>query len=776
MKLPRLPGFGRKPQAEPEVPPTHFTLRISQSYVHAVIWQISANGAPQIVCRSRYATWDGKDLDALIKTVDQALSECTSTLPKELPEPNDVLLGLPGDWVDDGQLLSDYRQVLKQLTSSLDLKAMGFVVTSEAIVHLMNSAGTGAVSGILVGVEDEVLEVSLVIQGHIQQLVTFPHQQDVISGLLNSLQQLEAGHLPPKIILYDGETDLTHLQQALLQQDWETAPVGFLHLPEVMYLPEHVPTESIVYSAQRQTLAQAQAAATPPMAATEVPEADWEQNELEGEVVGSAEDAADKKLAEVGFVRGKDIREMPELQWEEDLAMQALPTAAPAIESEMLEENQESIEDGEEHDYSEEDPVTENPAERNNQRVAKVAQPHQAHTPVIAPPKLHWRFPWKIALIVLLVLGFLGGAGAYAMSMVKAELTLYVEPQLLEKELQVTVNPEVEQSDLAQKVLKGALLSTRVTGTTSIGTTGKTLVGEKAKGDVTIFNDTDTLRTLPAGTVLTAQGKQLKFTLDKETTIASKSVDLSSDSPFKPGQAKVAVTAAQIGPDYNLEAQAAFTVANFSSNVLLARADKAFTGGSSREIQAVAQTDLTKLVEQLKTNLEGQAKTQLGQQLDSKQQLIDSSVMSEWVQRKFSHKVGEETNSVSLDGELKLEGIAYSESDFYELAKHVLEAEAPTDKKMTEQISTQFKLVENKESTSVFTFDVVTKTYLLPVLDPAKISEKVAGRRPKDVEGYLTNLPAVKEAALVLTPRLPEVLKRYPFATEKITVKIVPQT
>lgn len=743
--------------------------------MQAVIWQAAETQQPQIVSRSKYFGWDGKDLDALIKTADQALSECTTNLPQELAEPNDVLLGLPGDWVFEGQLLPDYRQVLKQLTSNLDLKAMGFVVTSEAIVHYLNSGGNGAVNGVLMGIEDEVLEVSLVVQGHVQQLLTYSHNQNVVAGILESLQQLEAGHLPPKIILFDGEADLTHLQQTLLQQDWEKAPVGFLHLPEVVYIPEHIPTEAIVFTATKPTLN----VQMPPAEITSQAEKDDEIPSPD--MVSAVEDVAVitpptavNQLAQVGFVKGKDIRQMPALNWEE-----VLNTDDDEVEAEAVNDDEAPISEHEEEisETEEELPLPVAPIEEvAPPRVAKIAsEPAEKHQPVIKAPSRHWRFPWKIAMILVLLLGLLGGAGAYAMSTVKAELTLYVEPQLLEKALEVTVDPTAEQSNLETQVLRGSLMTTRTTGTTNVTTTGKTLVGEKAKGEVIIFNDTDSTRTLQAGTLLTSQGKQLKFTLDKEVSIASKSVDLSSATPFKAGQAKVAVTASQIGPEYNLEAQTAFAVANFSSSVLLARNDAVFAGGSSREIQAVAQADLTKLSEQLKSNLESQAKNQLTQQLNSAQKLIDSSLASEWVSRKFSHKVGDEANSVSLEGELKLEGVAYSESDFHALAKQALQADVKGDKKMTEQISTQFKLVED-QSAETYKFEVITKTYLLPVLEEQKIIDRVAGHRPVDVEGYLTNMPAVKEISLAFTPRMPEVVKRYPFKKENITVKIIPKT
>jgi hypothetical protein len=102
---------------------------------------------------------------------------------------------------------------------------------------------------------------------------------------------------------------------------------------------------------------------------------------------------------------------------------------------------------------------------------------------------------------------------------------------------------------------------------------------------VTIYNKTTQDKTLATGTVLAASGKQ--FLLNKTVTVPAATVDVATDpitlkttNVTTPGTVDGAVTAADIGEDYNLAAKTTFKVGSFDDSSFTARNDEAMSGGT----------------------------------------------------------------------------------------------------------------------------------------------------------------------------------------------------
>jgi hypothetical protein len=293
---------------------------------------------------------------------------------------------------------------------------------------------------------------------------------------------------------------------------------------------------------------------------------------------------------------------------------------------------------------------------------------------------------------------------------------------------------------------------------------------------VIIYNDTEAVKNLEAGTMLTVESRGLKFNLDDDVQIASKSVDLSGDLPFRPGQVTAGVTAAEIGAEYNLEVSSLLTVANFSQSSLLAKNDGTFSGGSSREVQAVAKEDLEKLRSDLRSELESQALGKLSEKIGQNLELIGSSVKVEVIDEKFDQEFGDEAESVSLNLGLRFTGIGYSQADLDDLIKRQLTARVPAQKELSDMMKSDFQLIEGDDGDG-YRFRVVTESYLLPKLSADNIKEKVRGKRSEVVRGYLFSLPGVKEVKYVIFPKLPsflDFLSWFPFSVGKISLEIIP--
>ena len=792
----KLPFFGKKFNKTENLSEVFAVVRITPSTVQTALCNVEGDGRTSLVSSSEFLEWAGADVDSnkdddLLEMVDQGLAQVMPFLPEEIDEPSKVLFGIPAKWVENGLPLAKYKELLKKVASELDLKAMGFAVTSEAVINFLNKEEAASVTGLVVTVDKDWVEVSLTFNGKVQQVEVAGREKNLVDSLRQLIAKLPATQLPARILVFDGGEDLSTTREELANFDWVEANLGFLHIPKIDLLPNDAPIKSLVLAAgqalgrnihmvgswnQRELVK-----GTEPTEAMgdseevenigqEIPEKpnieDLSQA-IEGELVRAENNGEGEMEVDVpieGFVMGEDIKEVGERETEERRNPDAVRNGA-GVETPMPSGTGQAEE------------------QSNLRPVGIVAESNLNQNMKMNEQKIRrqwfkgWKFrlPWKWMIVGILVVGLMGG-GLYALyASTTAEVTIVVKPEPLENELSVVVDANAAETDVENGRLPGKVLGAVAEGAKSKGTSGKKTVGENASGEVTIFNDTDAIRTLDAGTVLTSDGKGLKFTLDQQVQVASKSVDLAGDSPFKPGVAKGAVTADEIGAEHNLDANSTFTVANLSQSSILARNESAFSGGSSREIQAVAEADLISLSDELNSELESQALEKLKGQLGEGQELIESSVTSEVVDENFDYDAGDEADSLSLEMELRFAGVAYSKQEFDRLIADQMSSRVPINKELSDVVSTDFQLQENDDENE-FVFRVVTKSYLLPKLSPENIKDKIAGKRPSVAKDYLLSLPSVSRIRNELKPNLPdflEFLSRFPWSQEKIEVKVV---
>jgi len=170
-------------------------------------------------------------------------------------------------------------------------------------------------------------------------------------------------------------------------------------------------------------------------------------------------------------------------------------------------------------------------------------------------------------------------------------------------------------------------------------------LGEKAKGKVIIYRTGDET-SLDKGTkIQSAAG--LVFSLDDDVNIAS-------GSASNPGKTEAPVTALDIGAEYNLAAGESFTVGNYATSSMEAKNEAAFTGGSSREVNAVSENDYETILSDLKDELNQKALNELSSSLNQEEMLIKESVQEEIKEQNYDHKVGDETDSLKLSLTLKI--------------------------------------------------------------------------------------------------------------------------
>ncbi|MDO8302243.1 MAG: hypothetical protein Q7T18_03285, partial [Sedimentisphaerales bacterium] len=214
-----------------------------------------------------------------------------------------------------------------------------------------------------------------------------------------------------------------------------------------------------------------------------------------------------------------------------------------------------------------------------------------------------------------MILGGIGGGVAALLLLLviwvnrsyQVALSLQLAEKVISKDVSILIDPTVASSNPARQILKASLETMEVSGQDSVDTTGVKLVGDRAKGTVTIFNKTTSVKNFAAGTKLAAGA--LAFTLDSDASVSAASVQENSpgSSTTNFGQADIKVTASAIGADSNLGKDTKLTIASFDSNTYSATAKESFSGGSSREVRVISAEDKAGVLKAVRDKLVAEA-------------------------------------------------------------------------------------------------------------------------------------------------------------------------
>lgn len=686
-----------------------WALVVEPGWVQAGIWEIGEEKA-KVIALSPPTPWE-TDAD-LVGACDTALSASIQNLAEGEKEPSKTVFGVPPSWVSGGKIKEEYLTKIKTVCGELSLEPTGFVVLPEAIAHLFKSEEGSPLNAIVVGVGNQNLEIAVFRLGNLSGTTQVARSVSVTDDISEGLSRFAGGEaLPSRFILYDGkEGALEEVRQAVINANWEGyEKIKFLHAPKVEIIP---PDTKVIACALA--------------GGAEIAHVSGVQT-LKKEEPKEEETAPEK----VGFFVGKDVGEKEV----------AVTSEQPAVEQKRV-------------------PT---PPPKTGTFFSEALSSIEGFKPTL-PTGFFARFTGKAPLfglgflLILIVLGFI-----FWWFFPKAEVTIFVSPRALEEKVPVRMDPDRKDPDLTAGILPGEILKTEVSGEKTKATSGTKTVGEKARGTVRIQNGTAANVNLSAGTTLIA-ANDLRYSLVESASVSA------ALSPTIPGTATAEVTAAAIGAEYNLAKDESFKVGNYPKAEVDAVATSDFSGGSSREISAVAPLDLTTLEEELTKELLDEAKDKISSELAPNKILIQESAVSKALSRTFSNKVDDEAANIQLSLDLEVTSLAIERKVLTDLSMEVLKGKTPEGFILREsQIEFTFEGKGGEEPNS---YDLTISANFLPEVKSDEIAKKIAGRAPKVAETYLTSIPSFSRAEIKVTPRFPGRLLTLPHVAKRITIEV----
>lgn len=357
-----------------------------------------------------------------------------------------------------------------------------------------------------------------------------------------------------------------------------------------------------------------------------------------------------------------------------------------------------------------------------------------------------------------------------------AKIILYSDPWTRSITVKVKLNTETNQDG---SILRGNAVETTMQSNGEADTTGEKLIGEKAKGDVVIYNKSSDEITLKKGTELLYEesDKSYKFVLDGEVEIPA-SHQQSSDpgSPIIPGEKATQVTAQDIGSGYNIDKDKSLEISKYKKSVLEAKSKDDFEGGKADKVKIVNETDRTNLSKKLLEQNTSGIEIALKSKLTSPNKLIPGAHTISVTKESFSHKVGDEAEKITLEQVVTISGLSYSDTDLNTLINKVIDKMAPEGYSLSKKDwSVKVEPLGNSTSSVLSSTEadmqITIKTSVIPNVDKEEIRKSISGKSLKEAEKILGSIKNVREYSLKVSPAIP-LFKKVPKDLNRIELVI----
>jgi len=736
--------LGKLKGQEKQEPKKFLALILTDEVVQAAVWSVISEQT-EIIALGTPVEWDGDTgtTTELITAVDATISSATEGLGDE---PSEVILGIPHSWTDKDEVLGVKKEFINKIRKELDLQALGYVeITTSILSYLKMKEGTPTTS-ILIQVNRDELTLVLVRLGRIEGIENIGRSDDVVEDVTEGIVRFKiADNLPSRIILFNSMHNLDDIIQNLLSVDWQTQ-FNFLHTPKIEALPKDVAIQALA-------------------------------------VAGGSEVA--KSL---GFSVSDQVIDVPDPNVPITPGVKGSHTPGVSVNPNptLLSAQEIGFTDTAKPDFigPDDEPVINpsNPGVKGSHTPGLSAPPRipfvfpQFHLPKFHLPHPHLNLSsvkrhWWIAGGALTLVAILVFSLVWLLP--SAILTVTVIPKTLDQDVELTLSTTDSEINFADKVVPAQIDSVEESGEKMIETTGEKIIGDPAKGEVVIYNRTSSSKTFAKGVSL-AFGT-LKFTLDEDVTIASKSAG--SDYVDVPGKASVLITSSSIGENSNLPSGTEFTLASFSKDSYVAKNEEALTGGTEETVQVVSKDDqkllLTSLTEELlekiKSNTTGDSNSGTGIYLipDSAKVQNDS----------YSARVGETAKNLSLSITVKVSLLKYNTQDVTTLVNSEIDQAVPpgyTRANLPSTVELSARIVEGSGESVKGKAKV--KVALLPLIDNQALQSSLKGKSAAAIGGILTqSIPGYQSALVEITPSwLPTRFKLIPYNPKNILLTITP--
>jgi hypothetical protein len=324
-------------------------------------------------------------------------------------------------------------------------------------------------------------------------------------------------------------------------------------------------------------------------------------------------------------------------------------------------------------------------------------------------------------------------------------------------------NLKVSLSDNADTSYKAGTIKTNTVeikkdATISFDATGKKDVGDKSKGQIVFKNcETATAQTIPAGTVITANGMSY-------TTQASAAVSAGIGGfagCVTPGSSDpITIVASDIGADFDTPNGTTFSVAGHanssSAQYFRATASTDINGGTKKQVTVVSSADIQKASEQLTKQNSDDIKKQLTSKLGDNTITLTTSFKAD--QQAATSVPAVDTEST--DGKAKLTssvtytmaGVAKSEVSRYLDDYFASQIKDSNDRRVYSNGANKVSFMNVSIGDNGYSGSVTTTGKIGPKIDDNNVKATAKGKRYGDIQSSIQAIQGVDNVDIKFWP------------------------
>lgn len=756
---------------------------ISAGKVFATIWQVNDHTVEVLGIGEKTYSTQGKEQALVYKELLNASADAIDMACNVAEvDVQQAIFGIPQTWLSDEQLLPEYEEVIEKLNKDLSLEGVAYVSVPHAISYYLQYLHKIPPTILLVGMTREgatisYVEAGKVLETHRISWTSSSAAQAIYRGIL--LFKNETTEVT-SVYLY-GFGNLEIARKELNSFDWQktqddASKPAFIQKPQVHVLSDQVESYAVSFVGAKDFAKQqglkgrlqmhlpltATESISDPLIPSNIPELSATQHQAMTTLPASAAVPTGHKF---GFVQNADIAaksdsepvDIPEAS-KDDAPDEELSDTTATVETESFEEdNFAKVRIQDWHDQQ------------------SLEQDHagiEAVEPVPHKKRLQFSFnfmPKKrllVSVVVLLFLVFgLGAAAVYAYwTIPTAEVTVYVKPQSIPKEITITAS-EKSTISVTERTIPAAKVTVDVADKKSVAATGTKTVGEKAEGTVTLYNKTTNAQALKKGTVLKTNNLEFELTADVSVASASASIEGQTN-----GKSEGQVQARQIGTASNLKDQATLSVGTFPRSEVEAVAKGDFSGGTEKEVKIVSSRDLAKLREELLTSVEAKVAATVQNQTSTSDIVLDKAWTKSEPKLKYSQKANDEAASVEGDVTVTVTAYTVKQSDVQQLLSSVADQNVPEGYELqSKDDSSRTEFVSFADG--LVTLKAFSNIEVIPQLDTNSLADKIVGKKELAARDIILADTRIFDVSFRYSVTLPESLSSLPRSKENITIK-----
>ncbi len=756
--------FSREAQKEKK---NFLVLKIDNESIQAAVWTV-VDKKIKVLRLGSVEEWENKK--ELLKAADSAITSASEEIS---PEPKEIIFGLPPIWVKGEDIVVEKKRLLANLCQKLELKPVGFVISLEALITYLRSQQGTPPSAIFVCLEPTEIIVSLVHLGKLVDSQQVARSQDLALDIKEGLARFKIkSNFPARMILFDGLTDFEEAKQQIISFDW-LAELPFLHFPKVESFSTNFVMRAIAIAGGGE-VARALGFEVLKIAKEEIDDKKTNKRK-EWKIQGAIKETEKKtiKKKEIGDFSSQDsalpvVKRASEVPEEKEENIEKFGFIEGKDVRQLIKKDQQITVEEEREEIKNEEKELE---KKGNFLVRKRERSSFALSMNPLVNILKYFLKKKIIFLALFLPVLFVGLLLAFLFLSKAEITLYLVSQNLEEEVSFKLSSDAKTVNKEARIIPAQELITEIEGEKQKESSGEKLVGEKAQGEVVIYNKTEVEQTFPQGTVLIGEDN-LKFILNEEVTVASRSTETKNEgAEIIWGKATAGVAAASVGEESNVEAGGSFDFEDYSSNSFAAKTEEGLSGGTSEMVKVVTKEDREGLLEELREELEEKAKDELQSELSEDKIILDKIVESEILDEDFNREAGDEGEDLKLKLKASAVTFSFAKGDLEEFLKEALKDVIPQEFILA-QTNFQTEVEKAEIVDEEVEVEMVVRADLIPNIEKEKLKGDLAGKKTREAEQYLFSLPNFARAQIDIYPSVLGKLKTLPRLAKNIDIKV----